>query len=118
MPRFSRFQREIQRKVALEWDLDHPYVPSQIMDIVENSRGEWEDDLVWDFLHVPKPLRVPESDAWAQFMDIREEWKLGHAIYRDRVLVVKVGQPTRCHSVSVIEEGDSRRRLPDPHFYV
>lgn len=102
----------------MEWGLDYPYVLSQIMDIVENSRGEWEDDLVWDFLYVTKPLWVPESDAWAQFVDIQEEWKLGCAIYRDQVLVVKACRPTRSLSVSVREEGDSRRRLPDPHFSV
>lgn len=88
------------------------------MDIVDDSREQWENDLIWDYLHVPKPKRVPESEVWARFKDIHWEWKLGRAIYRDKVLVVKEGQHTRSYSVSVRGEGDSWRRLLDPRYYL
>lgn len=84
----------------------------------EGKSKKWEYDMIWNFLHVPKPLRVWESVAWAYFVDIHQEWRLGRAIYRDRVLVVKEGRPTKSHSISIREEGGRRRRLPDPHFYV
>lgn len=74
LPRFSWFQQE----VSLEWGL---HVPPETMDIVPNLRGEWEDDLVWEHLHVPKPQQVPEcEETWASFEDIRKEWRLGRSI--------------------------------------
>lgn len=33
------------------------------MDIVEDSPGEWEDDLIWEFLHIPKLVWVPEFEG-------------------------------------------------------
>lgn len=51
--------------LPLEWDLDYPYFPPDLVDITKDSRGEWEDDLVCEYMHVPKPLRGPHSDqAW------------------------------------------------------
>lgn len=88
------------------------------MDIIENSWGGWKDDLVWEYLHIPKPLQVPEcEEIWASFGDIHKEWQMGRSIYMYRMMVAKVGRPTKSHSVSIREEGGSRRRLPDPHFY-
>lgn len=58
LPRFSRFQQEVQRRTALEWGLDYPYVPSNIMDVIEDN-VMWEDDMVWEYMRVPKSLRGP-----------------------------------------------------------
>lgn len=87
LTRLSRFQRNVQRRVAEEWGLDYPYIPENVMQVVEDSRDQWEDELVWNYLHVPRPLRTPESDLWMRFQDIKKEWKLGRAIHKDRVLV-------------------------------
>lgn len=56
LPRFSRFQREVQQRTVLEGGLDYRYVPPNIMDIIEDSRGEREDEMVWEHIHVPKLL--------------------------------------------------------------
>lgn len=85
---FPDFSEKVQRKVAQEWGLDYPYVPDQVMEVVEHSREEWENNLVWDYLHVPKPNQNPKSEVWARFKDIQRKWKLGRAIYKDKVLVV------------------------------
>lgn len=62
-----------------------PLCPPDIMDIIEDSWGQWEDDLVWEYMPVPKPLWGPHSDqAWIRFQDIQQEWQLGRAIYKDR----------------------------------
>lgn len=118
LPRLSRFQIEVQRKVAQEWCFDYPYVPEHIMEIIESSREAWEGELVWDYLHVPKPKRTPDSEVWVRFKDIHRKWRLGRAIHKDRVLVVKAGQNTHSYSISVRGPGDSRKRLPDPRYYL
>lgn len=41
----------------MKWGLDYPYVPPNIMDIIEDSWGEWMNDMVWEYMHAPKPLR-------------------------------------------------------------
>lgn len=67
-------------------------------------------------MHIPKPLWVPDcEETWARFQDIRKEWRLERAIYKDRV--VKAGRPARSHSVSIREAEGGRRKLPDSHFY-
>lgn len=86
--------------------MDYPYVPNHVMEVVENSREQWENYMVWDYLHVPKPKRTPESEVWVRFKDIQKEWKLGRAIYKDKVLVLKAGQNTRSYSISVRDKGD------------
>lgn len=110
--RLSRFRRDVQKRVAQEWGFDYPYVPEQIMDIVEASREQWEGDLVWDYLHVLKPQRTPDSEVWVRFQDIYKEWKLGRAIYKDRVLVLKAGQHTCSYSISVKEQGILAKDYP------
>lgn len=47
---------EIQRRTVLEWGLDYPYVPQDVIDKIEDSWAKWKEDVVWDFMHVPKPL--------------------------------------------------------------
>lgn len=117
-PGFPGSSSKVQRKVALEWGLDFPYVPLKTMDIIENSWVEWKDDLVWEYLHIPKPLQVPEcEETWARFKDIWKKWQLGRSINKERVIVARMGRPMKSHSVSAREEGVGRKRLPDPHFY-
>lgn len=83
LSRFSQFKREVQRRTALEWGLDFPYVPLGVVDIVEVSCTNWEEEPVWD-LNVPKPQRgLHNKGAWARFQDIRRELSLERAIYRD-----------------------------------
>lgn len=118
LPRLSRFQRDIQKRVAQEYGFDYPYVPEEIMNIVEASREQWERNLIWDYLHVPKPQRTPDHTIWVRFQDIFKEWRQGRAIYKNRVLVKKPGQHTRSFSISVKGEGDSRKRLLDPRYYL
>lgn len=101
LPRLLRFQSEVQRKGAQEWGFDYPYVLEHIMDIIEGSQKTWEYELVWDYLHVPKPKRTPDSEVWVRFKDIHREWRLGRAIHKDRVLEVKAGQNTHSYSISV-----------------
>lgn len=58
--------------------MDYPYVPLDTMDIIENSQGQWKDDLVWEYLHIPKPLRCQSvRETWASFEDILRKWWLG-----------------------------------------
>lgn len=59
---------------------------------IGRKRTAMTRSLVRYFLHVPKPLRVPESEAWTCFMSISQEWKLGQTIYKDQVLFVKAGR--------------------------
>lgn len=64
------------------------------MDIIEASHTHWEEELVWDCLHVPKPQRGPHNqEAWAKFQE-------GRAIYKDPVVIVKAGWPSRSYSVA------------------
>lgn len=101
LTRLSRFQRNAQRRVTEEWEMDYPYVQESVMQVIEDFREQWEDELVWSYLHVPKPQRISESEVWVRFQDIKKEWKLGRAIHKDRVLVVKEGQHTWSYSISV-----------------
>lgn len=114
----SRYQRDMQKGVAQEWGLDYSYVPDQAMETVEASREQWESDLIWDYLHVPKPQWTPDSEVWVRFQDIYRQWKLGRTIYKDRVLVLKAGQHIRSYYISVKGEGDTSKRLPDPWYYL
>lgn len=69
---FPRFQQERQQRTALEWGLDYLCVPEDVMDIIETLCTQSEEDLMWDFLHVPKPLRGPHTPkVWAQCQDIK-----------------------------------------------
>lgn len=114
---FVRFQEEVQQRTAL--GLDYHYVPPNIMDIIEGSQREWEDDMVWEYMHFPKPLRKPHCEqAWTWLKDIQREWQPGRAIYRDRMVVVKAGQPAKNHSVAVREADGNLKRLPNPHYYL
>lgn len=87
------------------------------MNIVKNSWGKWEDDLICDFLHFPKLLQVPESEVWARFRDIQGESRLGRSIYKDWVLIDRAGRPMQSYLVSIHEEGGNQKRLPNPCFY-
>lgn len=87
------------------------------MDITEESQKEWEDDLVREYMQIPKPLLVTDCEQ-SQFQDICQEWRLGRAIYKDRVVVVKAGQPTRSHSITVKRADCNLKRLPNPIFYL
>lgn len=99
--------------------MDYPKVPPDTMNVMDYSRREWDDDLVREYMHIPKPLQVPDcKETWAQFQDIRQEWSLGRAIYKDRVVIVKVGRPARNHSVALRKADGSMRRLLDPDLYV
>lgn len=54
---FYWFQQKVQKKTALEWGLVYSYISISIMEEIEATQSQWEDDLVWEFLHVPKPHR-------------------------------------------------------------
>lgn len=79
LPRLSHFQREVQRKVAQEWGLDYPYVPDHVMEVVENSWEQWEN-MIWDYLHVPKPQWTPDSEVWVRFKQIQSGSSGGHIL--------------------------------------
>lgn len=46
----------ISAKEDLKWGSDYTYVPKDVMDNIETFHTQWEDELLWDFLYVPKPL--------------------------------------------------------------
>lgn len=100
--------------MAQEWGLDYPYVPEKIMETVEASRDQWEGDLIWDYLHVPKPQRTSDHEMCVRFQDIFREWRQGRAIYKDRVLVQQLGQHMKSYSISVRGEGDTRKKTAGP----
>lgn len=85
------------------------------MEEIEASRSQWEDDLVWEFLHVPKPQRGPHNHKASCFQDIKQEWSLGWAIHKDKVVVVKTvrAYPLLLHH----HWGGPMEVHPDPRYY-
>lgn len=44
------------------------------MEITVVSCASWEEELIWDYLHVPKAQRgLHNEDAWDMFLDIWRE---------------------------------------------
>lgn len=98
--------------------LDLPYVHRDIMDTIEAYNSQWEEELVWDYLHDPKSQRRPHNPkVWAWFQDIRQEWNLGQAIYRDCVVNVKARWSNRSYSVATQNSQGEITRLINPKIY-
>lgn len=54
--------------------MDFPYVLQDVMDIIEVFCASWEEEFVWDYLHVPKAQRgIHNEDAWDRSLDIWRE---------------------------------------------
>lgn len=56
LPKLARLQRMLNKRVATEYGLEFPYVPQDVMQVIEVNRELWYSEAVWDYLSVPKPF--------------------------------------------------------------
>lgn len=118
LPRLSRLQRVVNKKVALEYGYEYPYVPESVMQEVEENRQSWCEDEIWEYLGVPRPCRTPEYPKfWENFLSCKQSWSLGRHIYKDKVVVVKAGRRDQVHTANIYNKEGRMVEVPDPYYY-
>lgn len=46
-------QRIVQKGMALEYGLENPYMPREMLREIEEKRAGWCDEEIWEYMYVP-----------------------------------------------------------------
>lgn len=119
LPKLSRFQWFLNKRVAREYGYEYPYVPEHVMDEIEANRKLWEEEDVWNYLGVPKPCRdINLSPVFAdKFYSCMATWSHGRYIYKDKVLIKSPHRPDAKFSYPAVNDYGEQVEIPDPKWY-
>lgn len=119
LPRLSKVQRIVIKKVDEEYGYLYPYVPACLEKEIQEKRMQWIDAAIRSYLSVPLcgELEKMSPRHTEKYANILQTWNYGRHIYFDCVIIRRPNQKDIQHYITTIGSSGKPLQLPDPSYY-
>lgn len=116
LPRLSKVQHIIIKKVAEEYGYLYPYIPDCLEEEIQDKEIQWIDEAVLSFLQIPLWVDLTKLSLKTaeKYLSVPHTWGYDHKINLDRVIIHRPNKADIQHYITTVNAKGETLKLPNP----